>query len=230
MRRTDFSAFLGKKYGRLLVVGGFFKKGKAYFHCTCECGTRRKVAKYDVISGKVQSCGCYNRERCRTLHLSRRTFHYTHGMSNEKLYSTWCGMKGRCYNKNDTEYHNYGGRGIFVCDEWLHNYVAFRTWAFANGYEEGLSIDRIDVNKGYSPDNCRWITMREQPATRRNTIYYNGVPAVRIAREHGIPKGLMLARIRRLGWPIEEAIGLKPHKYPANWKGDRLSRFDVENN
>lgn len=220
MRRTDFTDFIGKKYGRLLIVSGFFKKGKAHFNCICDCGAQRAVAKYDLVSGKVLSCGCYSKDLGSILHRK-------HGGTNERLYGTWCGMKKRCYNKNDAEYHNYGGRGIFVCDEWVRDYGAFREWALSHGYEEGLSIDRIDVNKGYSPDNCRWITMQEQPATRRNTIYYNGVPAIRIAREHGIPKGLMLARIRRLGWPIEEAIGLKPHAYPANWTGIRHSRHET---
>ena len=221
MRRTNFADHIGKKYGRLLVLSGFFKNGKAYFNCVCDCGAHRTVARCDVMAGKTLSCGCYSKDLGHTLHR-------THGGTNERLYTTWCGMKRRCYNINDAEYHNYGGRGIHVCDEWLHDYGSFRTWALSHGYGEGLSIDRIDVNSGYRPDNCRWITMREQPGTRRNTIMYNGVPAVRIARENGISKGLMLSRIRRLGWPVEEAIGVKPHEYAVNWKGKRRSRHDKQ--
>lgn len=219
MRRTDFTQFIGKKYGRLLIESGFFQKGKAYFNCVCDCGAQRTVYKHDLTSGKTLSCGCYSKDLGHTLHRK-------HGGTNERLYSVWCGMKRRCYNTNDSEYHNYGGRGIVLCDDWCDDYAAFREWALSHGYEEDLSIDRIDVNGNYAPDNCRWIPMREQPSTRRNIILYNGIPAVKIAQENGISKNLMLARYKRLGWSLEEAIGLKPHTYPANWKGARSSRYD----
>lgn len=220
MRRTDVTIFVGKKFGRLTIKSGLFRKGKAYFNCICDCGAECCVTKYDLVSGKTLSCGCYSKDNGRILHRK-------HGGTNERLYSVWCNMKRRCYNRNDAEYHNYGGRGIIVCDDWRDDYALFRDWAMLSGYEETLSIDRIDPDKNYCPENCRWIPLNEQALTRRNVIRYNGEPAVRVAREHGVSKNLMLARLSRLGWPIDEAIGLKPHEYPANWKGSRTSRYDI---
>ena len=93
-----------------------------------------------------------------------------------KLYNTWLRMKGRCNRPTATSYQYYGGRGISVCDAWQHDFQAFRDWALANGYREGLSIDRIDVNGNYCPENCRWITMAEQQRNKRNVpkISWNG--------------------------------------------------------
>ena len=82
----------------------------------------------------------------------------THGLSKTKLYKIWLNMKSRCYNKTATRYERYGGRGIFVCDEWKNNFMNFYNWACNNGYIEGLSIERIDINDGYYPQNCKWIT------------------------------------------------------------------------
>lgn len=84
-----------------------------------------------------------------------------HGLSETRIYKTWGNMKQRCYNPNDSKYGSYGGKGITVCDEWLHDFQAFYDWAMANGYTEELTIDRKDAKMGYSPDNCRWITMEE---------------------------------------------------------------------
>lgn len=96
---------------------------------------------------------------------------YKHGLSKEKLYGVWSGMISRCYHKNCNQYKNYGGRGIKVCEEWANNFLYFYEWALTNGYKAGLSIDRIDVDKDYSPDNCRWINMSEQQLNRRDTIW-----------------------------------------------------------
>ena len=95
-----------------------------------------------------------------------------HGESKTRLYCAWQNMKARCYRKSTREYNNYGGRGITVCDEWIHSYENFKGWSIQNGYSDKLTLDRIDVNKGYSPDNCRWITNKEQQNNKRDNVIY----------------------------------------------------------
>ena len=101
----------------------------------------------------------------------------SHGMSKTKIFGVWRTMKSRCLNPNNKKYKNYGGRGITVCDEWANDFMAFFTWAMDNGYQEGLSIDRIDNDKGYCPDNCRFADARTQANNMRRTprIVVNGV-------------------------------------------------------
>ena len=96
---------------------------------------------------------------------------FIHGLRHTRLYSTWCRIKRKCYNPNDDHYKYYGARGIKVCDEWLNNPKAFYNWSMENGYQNNLTIDRIDVNGNYEPNNCRWVDMSTQVRNRRNTIY-----------------------------------------------------------
>lgn len=124
-----------------------------------------------------------------------------HGLANTKLYKSWQRMKVRCYNKNYSHYKDYGGRGIAVCDEWLHDVVSFYNWAMDNGYQEGLTLDRINVNGNYEPSNCRWITNDEQQNNRRNNIKitYNGKTQTitQWANELGIKRDLIERRYHR---------------------------------
>lgn len=117
-------------------------------------------------------------------------------------------MKGRCFNPNDKSFHNYGGRGITVCDEWANDFASFRDWSYANGYQEGLSIDRIDNEKNYAPNNCRWTTRRVQANNRRtNKIYtFNGKTqnVAQWASELGIKHHTLLLRLQK--WPLERAL------------------------
>lgn len=133
------------------------KNGEAYWLCKCTCGTVRSVNGYHLRSGRSTSCGCYSAE------LKRENFpRTTHGLkkANPRLYRIWQGMLNRCRRPKDKYYQRYGGRGISVCEEW-HCFPAFYEWAMANGYQDNLTIDRIDVNGNYEPSNCQWLTMAE---------------------------------------------------------------------
>ena len=134
-----------------------------------------------------------------------------HGFAKkEVLYDVWNGIKKRCFRKNNKDYHNYGGRGITVCDEWVSNYMTFRNWAIENGYSKGLSIDRIDNNGNYEPSNCKWSTPKQQSINRRtNTILsFNGKNQTmkEWAEEIGMCYHALSERISRGSWSIEKAL------------------------
>lgn len=153
----------GRKFGRLTVLSSDEKLG--YWICSCDCGTIKSIRKDHLRLGKTISCGCYGREKLRESKIK-------HGKTDTRLYGVWYNMKTRCTCKSKRDYPRYGGRGITVCDEWVHDFQAFYDWAMGNGYDENAprfqcTLDRIDNDKGYSPGNCRWITMKEQCANRR---------------------------------------------------------------
>lgn len=140
---------------------------------------------------------------------------YTKEQSESPLYHVWSSMKARCLRTTDHSYKNYGARGITICEEWLNSYVAFYEWSIANGYQQGLSIDRIDVNGDYCPENCRWANNSMQSRNKRNNIYieHNGESKILTdwAKGMDISKSGLAKRINA-GWDIEEALGKKYHK------------------
>ena len=139
------------------------------YKCICDCGDIVYVKGCHLRSGHTKSCGCLNVEKNKKLHTK-------HGKRYTRLYRIWLNMKDRCYNKNNLSYKNYGGRGIKICDEWLHDFVNFYNWSMTNGYKDELTIDRINVNGNYEHSNCRWATTKQQNNNRRNNAYltYNG--------------------------------------------------------
>jgi hypothetical protein len=183
----------GRRCGRLTVKkradNVVSKSGKsilAAWECLCDCGNTTIVIGASLRNGNTASCGCLQKQV-----VSKRM--KTHGGSRTRLYEIWCGMKKRCNNPSSNIYEHYGGRGVRVCEEWEGSFVAFREWAIDSGYSDSLSIDRIDTNGNYCPDNCRWATDVEQKNNMRtnNRITYNGATktAAEWRRYLGITKG-----------------------------------------
>lgn len=180
---------IGQRFGRLTVVcknDERYDGRHTFWKCKCDCGNEIVVRKDSLLNGHSKSCGCYLQERYRDGHLK------THGMKNTRIYRTWRSMKDRCTNKNCSNYNRYGGRGITVCDEWLHDFEKFYDWAMENGYSDDLSIDRINVNYGYCPENCRWVSILEQNYNKRNNIiisvYGERLTIKEISEKYNIPK------------------------------------------
>ena len=184
-----------KIIGRLTVL---YKegtiRGKIAWRCKCECGNETIVIGTYLRNGNTKSCGCLNLERVKT-----------HDKSNTKLYNIWKGIRRRCSDKKGKWSHLYIGKGITVCDEWNNSFQEFYDWSIANGYKQGLSIDRINGNKGYYPSNCRWVTSKEQSRNTCLNIVYNGEYAIDAARRLGAASNIICLRLKA-GWTLEEAF------------------------
>lgn len=155
----------GKQFGRLYVCKRIRRNGRNNVYlCKCDCGNYTEVLQSNLTQGKSTSCGCYQKE------LASQRFS-KHGKRNTRLYVIYHNMKSRCYNKNNKRYNCYGGNGIEVCQEWLDDFMNFYNWSMENGYSDDLSIDRIDVNGNYEPENCRWATQEQQSNNQRKTIF-----------------------------------------------------------
>jgi hypothetical protein len=204
--KSNLKDISGNVYGKLKVISLHHvgNTGAVYWRCKCECGNETIVRGSSLVRGDTQSCGCLRKEI-----LS----HKTHGKTNTRIHRIWSGIKSRCSNKNLPEYERYGGRGITVCDEWKTDFQSFYEWAMSNGYSDNLTIDRIDNNKGYSPDNCRWVTYKEQANNKSNNVFlsFNGELKTisQWGDELGIKDGTIRARLNH-GWSIEKALTIIP--------------------
>ena len=204
IRAKNRTEMIGKRFGKWTVIKDLPKeKGRRMELCVCECGTKRKVFFGSLINGKSLSCGCNQDYK----------YKYTKDVPNrERLLRIYKGMIKRCCNPNEVAYKHYGQRGISICNEWINENTGFENfakWANDNGYNEKLSIDRIDVNGNYEPSNCRWVTAAEQSRNKRNNMYltYNGktMTITEWSREVGCTYNTILYRLLR-GWDIEDVI------------------------
>ena len=194
----------GKQINRLKVIGKAYKDeyNHWYWECKCDCGNKVIVAGNNLRRGTIKSCGCWRSERMEKLNK-------THGLRGERIYNIWSRMKQRCENPKAPEFHNYGGRGIELCEQW-HHFEPFCEWAMANGYKDGLTIDRINNNGNYEPSNCRWTTPKNQCNNKRNnhTLSYNGETHTisEWAGITGINKDTLRHRVVLYGWSTEMAL------------------------
>ena len=212
MKKADM---VGKRFGRLVVVSRAPDRvTESGYHtvmmnCKCDCGNSKIVRSKCLTSGITSSCGCFAKES-----MSKRAS--KHNGYGTKLYAIWNSMRQRCYNPNNHAFNNYGARGISVCSEW-DDFNVFRSWALKTGYSEVAkrgccTLDRIDVNKSYSPDNCRWADMRAQSNNRRMTIFISANGQTHSISEWSNILGIKyqtLWRRYKSGWSSEKIINKK---------------------
>lgn len=211
---------VGDKFGRLTVLS-IRKNGQRKFcTCRCECGVVKEVRSDSLVVGKTTSCGCFNREIVSSI-FSRG------GFSNTRLYQTWENMKARCLNPNNPRFKYYGARGISVCEDWIEDFSAFRNWAINNGWNDyheknEISLDRIDVNGDYTPENCRWADYNTQQNNKTVSVRwdYKGTKYTLIELSETFNINIMALRSRlytqRL--PVEEAVEKPLRKRTKNIK------------
>lgn len=190
---------VGEKYHHLTVIS----VAQNQYVCRCDCGNTITIDKAWKVKTQYRTCGC--------LYGCRK-----HGWSRTLLYKTWHNIRSRCKNPKATKYKYYGGKGIGVCEEWDNSFIAFKDWSLSNGYKVGLTIDRIDSNKDYSPDNCRWVDYKTQNNNLSNNhlITYNGEThsVYDWASRLNMKQNTLAERIRR-GWSVERAL-----TYPVKHK------------
>lgn len=203
----------GQRFGRLVALEYIGKRNvgvkKKYtvpiWKCQCDCGNICEVSLYQLTSGSTKSCGCLKRDKIR----ERNRANTSYPEEDKRIARIWRAMIHRCENSGDGAYDTYGGRGISVCEEW-HDFCVFREWARTNGYDDNKSIDRIDYNGNYCPENCRWCTHQEQCNNTRANKYleYNGKTQTLAewCRELNLNYSRTKTRLNRLHWTIEKAF------------------------
>lgn len=194
---TPLIDLTGSRYGSLTVTGRAINLARtsAFWHCVCDCGKTSIADGYKLRTGHSTTCGC-----------GKVGNHRSHGLTRTHLYRCWTNMKSRCGNPNVKAFKSYGARGITVCPEWQNSFEAFSAWASASGYVEPLTIERLDNDNGYNPDNCTWIPLKQQwKNTRSVPKAPDGTPWCVIAAKNGICHGTMHSRVKNLGWSRERA-------------------------
>ena len=203
----------GERIGRLVVLHRGDNivtadgRSRAQYVCRCDCGNIIIVLADNLK--RTRSCGCLKKEAAKVVGSDNIKHGDTKANRRTRLYRIWSGMKSRCYNERCFEYSRYGGRGIKICSEWLNDYENFKNWANANGYSDDLSIDRIDGNKGYSPENCRWATRKEQQnnLSTNRIVQYNGerYTVAQLSEKYNVSHDKLLKKLNS-GCSAEELI------------------------
>lgn len=208
----------GQVFGRLTVIEYVGSKGANYglWKCKCECG-KETISRLDTLkNGQAKSCGCLTRSG----HIS-----VTHGLSNHRLYTIYENMKKRCNDPSHKAYHHYGGRGIKICDEWINSVEAFIR-DMEDTFKEGLTLERIDVNGDYSPENCKWATRIEQGNNRRNNrlieVFGETMTLAQATRKYNVSTSNLRYRLDVLKYAPELAVSL-----PLWKKGKRKKERDI---
>ena len=197
---------IGQRFGKLTVIS----EGEKFFQpsgqhqrgiiCKCDCGNIKKIRLSHLRHSRVTSCGCILPPRIKFYH--------------KRLYNSWRGMRNRCYGAKYPESQYYGKKGITICDEWKNSYNEFAIWALANGWNENLTIDRIDGLKGYYPENCRFVTQFENNINKPGIIiveyYGKKIPFIVLLKGKGLYShyGVIIRRIRKYGYSVEDAFDI----------------------
>jgi len=208
----------GKRFGRLLVIERVGTRGRSVlWKCRCDCGNEKEIVSGSLINGNTKSCGCLQAQ-------SAKEKHTTHGMKRTRIYNTWAKMIQRCNNQNEKCYQNYGGRGIRVCDNWSE-FIPFYSWAMKNGYDDSLSIDRINNDGNYEASNCKFSTSKEQANNRRGNVFYEYQGEIKTLSQWSdvckASRDSLLHRIKA-GWTIEKALLTPARKYKKTQIGDNI--------
>ena len=194
----------GKKFGKLTVIKslGLDTHSEMNWECVCDCGNKYIAKSYSLRKGTTKQC-----KECAIKQMSENSRKYV--VFSKRLKECYVNMKTRCTNKNQDPFNRYVNRGIELCEEWENDYNKFQTWALNNGYSETLTLDRIDNNKGYYPENCRWVTRREQANNRRTSLFliYKGKKdtLANWARNLNIPYNYIQYRVYK-GKTLEEIV------------------------
>lgn len=211
----DYDNLIGKRFGKLTVVeyshsvilykpNGKIRKTKRYYNCKCDCGKKIVICAYNLtIKNFTKSCGCEVIKKCKE--------NFTkHGLRDSRLFHIWAGIRARCFRETEPAYRKYGARGITVCYEWNKDFMSFYNWAMANGYRDDLSIDRIDNDGNYCPENCRWANAEQQANNRSTCIYIYGDGDKKTLKQycsdHGLKYKLVWERMKRYNKTFEQAI------------------------
>lgn len=194
----------GHRYGYLTVVQFVCRlNNHSMFKCVCDCGKQTIVTGNNLRRNHTTSCGCMSSKKTIGIRSS------THMMTNHPLYQTWTGMINRCYWSKHNRSKHYMLKGITVCDEWRYNFIKFKDWAFSNGWEKGLSLDRINNDGNYEPSNCRWATNKEQARNRSSNVWIeiNGISQIATvwAEEYNISPATIHNRMTK-GWSGYDAV------------------------